>query len=89
MRAVKTRILEHRSRIKNGVMEAPMVSHFKDMGHSHNDLCYVILKRFQSHPFNRINVEKSLLQMEAFVIYKFKTIGAMGLNTELELNSYF
>lgn len=66
MHTVKMCILEHKSRIKNRIIEAPLVSHYISMHHSPEDMKFCTLYKYNSYPYNWVDVHKLLLQKESF-----------------------
>ncbi|XP_062984533.1 protein shortage in chiasmata 1 ortholog [Elgaria multicarinata webbii] len=55
MRSVRTRLLEHRSKIKHQITEAPLVQHFMEMGHGCNDFKFLRVTR-QRFSFESLSI---------------------------------
>lgn len=70
---VHTPILEHGSRIKNKIQEAPMVSHFLEAQHTSDDSSFV------PRAYEISEITKVLLNLEAKWIFKLKTYHHYGL----------
>ena len=80
---MKTRILQHKSRIKCGVQGAPLVNHFQISGHTENDFFWSVI--FVAEPDPRGGSIQGLLQRkEAALIARFKTSEG-GLNEANEI----
>lgn len=82
--ALKTRLSEHRSRIKNNIMEAPLVAHF----YQYSDFRTVIIETIHTEAFNKVDRYRRLLQRELYWIFRFKTYSPHGLNMEMDLTVY-
>ena len=76
--AVKTRILQHRSRIKCKVQGAPLVSHFTELSHSENDLEWYVIFVIDKDRRGG-SIQSTLTRKEAELIEKFHT-AQHGLN---------
>lgn len=79
-------IQEHVSRIRNKVLEAPLVQHYLSNNHSPNDLKVYVLEVIESEPSkNRI---QRLLQREVFWITRLNTLHPNGLNSDLNFGVF-
>lgn len=87
-RALRIRICEHRSRIRNRNIDAPLVMHFIDKNHTPDDFQFTVLEQLKINKYNRVNLHKLLLQRECFWIHKLNTLIPSGLNNENELNCF-
>ncbi|XP_077783916.1 uncharacterized protein LOC144327564 [Podarcis muralis] len=87
-RAVGVRTGEHHSRIRNAVMEAPLVEHFITHHHSETDLLFTVLWINQKKCEVRQDSECLLRQQETRLIYLFKSIYPGRLNSELDFNCF-
>ena len=86
-RELKTRIIEHKSNIRNKDEKSPVARHFNNIKH---DICTL---RFQGievvNPMKRGgDRDRLLLQREAFWIHNLNTEFPKGLNEELLLNCF-
>lgn len=72
-RAICTRICEHRSQIKNDIVETPLVAHFQEQGHDSEEFKLLVLEQVKQHTYNSIDITKVLLQQEARWIFCLKT----------------
>ena len=86
-RELKTRIIEHKSNIRNKDEKSPVARHFNTTKH---DICTL---RFQGievvNPLKRGgDRDKLLLQREAYWIHVLNTVFPKGLNEELLLNCF-
>lgn len=88
MRAIKTRILEHKSKIKHAHLDAPLVDHFVSKGHRYDDFKFVVLEVIKTNKYDRKDIRKVLLKREAFWIYRLNTIHPHGLNASLDLSCF-
>lgn len=88
-RRLKVRIMEHKSRIRNTVLDAPMVQHFLDAGHSPEDFKFAVLEMVTSTPDKGGDIHKKLVQRESFWIFKLKTMYPYGLNSHMDLTVFF
>lgn len=80
MRTIRTWILEHCSRIRNRILEAPMVVHFIGKGYIHNYLNFFVLLKYKLHSNNSADANKVLLKVEVKWIFKLNTFHLHGLN---------
>lgn len=87
-RALKVRIGEHRSRIKNRNIDAPLVPHFLEKNHAPDSFQFTVLEQLRPVKFNKINLYKRLLQRESYWIYQLDTLTPGGLNCENELKCF-
>lgn len=71
-RQLRTQVQEHISRMKHGVVEAPLTQHSVDNKHAHNDFRVVVLEVIQFQPYRDRN--KLLLQRKVFWTYKLRTL---------------
>lgn len=80
------RIVQHRSRIKNKVLTAPMVQHFVNHNHSEKEFEWTVLSCVKPPPRGG-NMENMLAKKEAYLILKFHCT-TNGLNDLTELNQF-
>lgn len=85
-RPLKVCLLEHKSRIKNEIKEAPLVQHCVDMKHEFKDFCCVVLKVITVNAGMHSDLNKRLLQRELFWIMRLKTLTPGGLNQDVDYN---
>lgn len=71
---VRTDIVEYLSKIKNRVMNAPLVSHFVEAGYSESDFKYCVINKLQKLVYHLINEKKALVHVEAFWIFTLDTV---------------
>lgn len=74
MRLLHVRILEHWAWFCNRVLEAPLVSHFVEIGHSCKGLRYCVIDQYHPLAYNRNNIQKMLQQWELFWIFKMHSV---------------
>lgn len=86
MSNVTIRILEHRFRIRNCILEAPMVTRFIEKNHSPEELKFCVLYKFESRPYTSMDISKELFLKEAYFIRKSQTLHPEGLHAELDLS---
>ncbi|XP_062826329.1 uncharacterized protein LOC134296130 [Anolis carolinensis] len=82
-REVKSRIIEHRSKIRNHVRESILYKHFCDLQHSPESFKYHILEVVSQS--KHMDFNNKLLQRETYWIFRLRTEHPQGLN---EQNSY-
>nr|XP_028578457.1 uncharacterized protein LOC114593837 [Podarcis muralis] len=87
-RPIKLRINEHRSRIRNRVLEAPMVEHYIQQKHTEDDFVFFIIWKPKVDLYTRRNIDRLLLQQEARYIHLFETMSPKGLNEHQDYNSF-
>lgn len=87
-RMLNVHIMEHKSRIKNKIPEAPLVEHFIQAGHALEELRFFAFFKSKSHPYNIVDVPKCLQQLEATWIFKMNSLEPHGLNQELDLSVF-
>lgn len=86
-RALKTRIAEHRSTIRNHDKKSPVAEHFTQFGHSVASLRYIGIERIQP-PSRGGDVNSILLKREALWIYTLDTLSPKGLNEDFDLRPF-
>lgn len=62
-------VCEHRSRIWNNIVGAPLVSHFQEKAHKCDDFKFVILEKIRHHLYKKIDSKRLVLQRESYWIY--------------------
>lgn len=77
-RSIKVRILEHVARIKNKVLEAPLISHFENPGHDSNSLRYTVIEQVKGSP--GMDKVRLLHQREIFWTFQLNSSHPNGLN---------
>lgn len=80
--------MEHRSRIKNRVMEAPMVQHFISTSHSPDSFKFIVLEVIIQTPDKGGDIHTKSAEQETFWIYKLRTLHPSGLNTNIDFSVY-
>lgn len=73
------------SKIKHKIMDAPMVEHFVEQGHSEFDFKFCVISKFIKPMYHQVDVIKSLLR---YWIAKLNTVMPVGLNQSLELMAF-
>lgn len=63
MRSERIRIMEHKSCIQNGNIDAPLVEHFLKHQHSPKDLRSMVLYNYLPHGHDRVNVQQEEVQL--------------------------
>ena len=86
-RELRTRISEHRSRIRNGDERSPVAAHFKAAGHNLNTFRYLGVEKVERSRRGG-DIEKKLLQRETYWIYKLNTMSPNGLNEEFDIRPF-
>ena len=86
-RALKTRISEHRSTIRNGDEKSPVALHFKKAHHNVSALRYLGIEKIQ-FPRRGGDIENLLLKRELWWINYLKTMAPIGLNEEFDIRPY-
>lgn len=86
-RALKTRISEHRSAIRNGVTSSPVAVHFMNAKHNISSLKYVGIENIKC-PRRGGNVDNLLLKRELFWIYTLNTLAPRGLNEDFDIRPF-
>lgn len=85
-RSVKGRILEHVARIRNGILEAPLTSHFIKKKHDPSSLKKFVLEQI------RCNSERDkvwyLHQRETYWIDHLNTIQPAGLDEKIDFSCF-
>lgn len=61
---------------------------FLERNHAPDDFEFTVLEQIQPARYNKINLNRLLLQRESFWIYKLGTLVPGGLNNENELNCF-
>lgn len=80
------RVQEHISRIKQQVLEAPLVNHFISAKHEPTDFRVVVLETIQPAVYR--DCLRLLLQRESFWIFRLGTLSPEGLNIDLDLSAF-
>lgn len=76
-------ISEHKSRIRNRVMEALIVQHLVESYHISNDFNFVVLEKITHKGDNRKGLYRILLQCEIYWIFRVYTLAPEGLNNDI------
>lgn len=87
-RQLKVRIQEHVSRIRNNVLEAPLVQHFKTVGHSETDFSCVVLETINPWVDQHKDHYRELLRRESYWIFRLKSLTPNGLNLEIDYSIF-
>lgn len=87
-RKLKLRIIEHRSRIRNNVLEASLVQHFSEAGHAHDAFQFAVLEIITSNIDENGDPLLKSAQRETFCIYRLQTLQPKGLNSNVDFASY-
>lgn len=85
LRPLRTRLLEHQSRLRLKTQDAPLVDHFTVAQHSECDFKHTVLHvgKKQGHA-----LELELLRSEAFWINLLSTISPSGMNINNDLSCF-
>ena len=86
-RALKTRIAEHRSTIRNGDEKSPVALHFKQAHHNVSSLRYLGIEKVQ-RPRRGGDIDNLLLRRELWWIHYLKTMAPIGLNEEFDIRPF-
>lgn len=86
-RCLKTRIAEHRSNIRLNDQRNPIAVHFNALKHNLATLRYIGIEQVKV-PRRGGDVDRLLLQREAFYIYTLNTLSPRGLNLDFDLKSF-
>lgn len=78
-------MLEHQSRIRLKVAEAPLVEHFLSAGHKEDDFFHTVLHVGRSKGKDLLT---ELLKTEVYWIHRLGTISPAGMNISLDLSCY-
>lgn len=84
---LKLRIIEHRSRIRNLVAEAPLVQH-TEAGHAYDAFKFLVLEIITYNTDEGGDPLIKLAQREIYWIYRLRTLQPKGLNTNVDFSSY-
>lgn len=77
---LKIRIIEHRSRIRNAVLDAPIVQHFVEKQHDSESFTFIVLEIIVQAEDKGGDIHKRLVQQKMFWIFKLCTMHPSGLN---------
>lgn len=88
LRALRTRISEHRNNVRTGDERNPVAAHFKQAGHNVSALRYVGVEKWREKPHRGGDLEKRLLKRETFWIYFLNTMSYNGLNEEFDIKPF-
>ena len=86
-RALKTRISEHRSSIRNQDPKSPVAMHFMSAKHNVASLKYQGIEHVKC-PRRGGDVNRLLLQRESFWIYTLNTMSPKGMNEDFSINHF-
>lgn len=81
-------MIEHKSRIRNGVPDTPMVQHFIENKHNTEDFKFIVLEIVTLYQDQGGAIHKRLAQRETFWIYRLQTLQPKGLNTNIDFSAY-
>ena len=88
-RPLRTRIIEHKSRIRNKILEAPLIAHFIQHGHSAESLTFFAIEVINNRALHYSNINDSLLKKEAIWIHKLQSLAPTGLNDRIDYSCFF
>lgn len=90
MHVVKMHVLEHKSRIKNNIVEAPLVSHFQSMQHSHEQMKFCVLYTVHLSPILTTGLiyTDCFFKKNQFFIFHLNLETPYGLNQNNDFSSY-
>lgn len=86
-RELRTRISEHRSKIRSGDERSPVAAHFKKAGHNVSALRYLGVEGIVRQRRGG-DLERRLLQRETFWIYSLNTLSPNGLNEDFDIRPF-
>lgn len=86
-RALKTRIAEHRSTIRNGDEKSPVAVHFKQAKHNVSSLRYLGIEKVH-YPRRGGDIDNLLLKREVWWIDYLKTMAPVGLNEDFDIRPF-
>lgn len=86
-RALKTRISEHRSAIRNCVATSPVAQHFMKAKHNVSSLKFIGLETVK-YPRRGGDLDNLLLKRELFWIYTLETLAPRGLNEDFDIRPF-
>ena len=86
-RALKTRIAEHRSTIRNGDEKSPVALHFKQAHHNVSSLRYLGIEKVHL-PRRGGDIDNLLLRREVWWIHYLKTMAPIGLNEDFDIRPF-
>lgn len=86
-RELRTRISEHRSKIRAGDERSPVAAHFKQAGHNVSALRYHGVERVERKRRGG-DLEKRLLQQETYWIFSLNTTSPYGLNEDFDIKPF-
>lgn len=84
-RSLRTRLLEHQSRLRLKILEAPLVEHFVRMGHGESDFVHTVLYVGREHGEA---LENELLRTETYWINYLKCISPQGMNMNVDFSCF-
>lgn len=84
---LKIRLQEHRSHVKNRVLEAPLTQHCLDNRHGFNYFKCIVLETVISTTGVHLDLNKKLLQHETFWITRLRILAPRGLNQEIDYSA--
>lgn len=67
-------------------MDSPLVPHFVNAGHTHDNFKFWVIEQVISERGH--DIQRKLLQREAYGIHKLNTIHQFGLNTTQDLSCF-
>lgn len=86
-RSLKIRIGEHKSAIRRKDITSPVAKHFAENGHSVDQLQCIGIEKI-SQPRRGGDLDRKLLQREAFWIYRLNGMSPNNLNEEFDLTCF-
>ena len=86
-RALKTRIAEHRSKIRTGDKNSPVAKHFCELNHPVASLRYTGIELITPQR-RKGDLERRLRQRELFWIYTLRTKAPNGLNEDFSIKPF-
>lgn len=87
IRSLKTRLSEHKSAIRRGDITSPVARHFMEKNHTVQELKCIGIEQVHT-PRRGGNLDKMLLQREAFWMYHLQSMSPKGMNEDFELTCF-
>lgn len=83
-RKLRVRVTEHRSRIRSGVLDAPIVQHLVDKNHISDSFKFIVLEIIAQIDDKQGDIHVKLVQQDLYWIYKLCTMYPYGLNPSID-----
>lgn len=87
-RMLRVRITEHKSKLKNCSLDAPLVAHFNQWATQIMISIFFAIYKICPQEYNRVDTVRLLVQKKSYWIHSLNTTEPRGLNQNLDFSAF-